>query len=178
MAAESTERREGLVSRRKALGLTQEDLADQLGVNRSTIVRWERGETVPQSWLQPRLAKALGVSASRLAELLRDDAPANGEPDSAAQRDAGQAGARGVAAPAVIPRQLPVAVPDFTGRVAELTPLTEILDSIGAGAPGTVVISAIGGTAGVGKTALALHWVVARMRRAGVLELPGAMEGW
>src|SRR5581483_9695788 len=27
-----------------------------------------------------------------------------------------------------------------------------------AGAPGTVVISAIGGTAGVGKTALALHW--------------------
>jgi tetratricopeptide (TPR) repeat protein/DNA-binding XRE family transcriptional regulator len=158
MAAESTERREGLVSRRKALGLTQEDLADQLGVNRSTIVRWERGETVPQSWLQPRLAKALGVSASRLAELLRDDAPANGEPDSAARRDAGQAGARGVAAPAVIPRQLPVAVPDFTGRVAELTALTEILHSIGAGAAGTVVISAIGGTAGVGKTALALHW--------------------
>ena len=33
-----------------------------------------------------------------------------------------------------------------------------MLEQAGAGAPGTVVISAIGGTAGVGKTALALHW--------------------
>jgi hypothetical protein len=33
-----------------------------------------------------------------------------------------------------------------------------MLDQAGAGAPGTVVISAIGGTAGVGKTALGLHW--------------------
>src|SRR5207253_3200693 len=36
--------------------------------------------------------------------------------------------------------------------------LTRILDSAGTGAPGTVVIAAIGGTAGVGKTALAVHW--------------------
>jgi tetratricopeptide (TPR) repeat protein len=33
-----------------------------------------------------------------------------------------------------------------------------LLADTGAGAAGTVVISAIGGTAGVGKTALALHW--------------------
>jgi DNA-binding SARP family transcriptional activator/tetratricopeptide (TPR) repeat protein len=56
------------------------------------------------------------------------------------------------------PWQLPAAVPHFTGRTAELAALTQILDDAGAGAPGTVVISAIGGTAGVGKTALALHW--------------------
>jgi hypothetical protein len=36
--------------------------------------------------------------------------------------------------------------------------LTRILDDAAADGPGTVVISAIGGTAGVGKTALALHW--------------------
>jgi len=60
--------------------------------------------------------------------------------------------------PAVVPRQLPAAVADFTGRAAELRALTRMLDQAGAGAPGTVVISAIGGTAGVGKTALALHW--------------------
>ncbi len=54
------------------------------------------------------------------------------------------------------PRQLPPAVAGFTGRAAELEALTRMLDH--AGGPGTVVISAIGGTAGVGKTALALHW--------------------
>jgi tetratricopeptide (TPR) repeat protein len=56
----------------------------------------------------------------------------------------------------VNPRELPSAVPDFTGRSAELESLTGLLDR--SGELGTVVISAIGGTAGVGKTALALHW--------------------
>jgi DNA-binding SARP family transcriptional activator len=55
-----------------------------------------------------------------------------------------------------VPRQLPAAVVGFTGRAAELAALNGMLDR--AEAPGTVVISAIGGTAGVGKTALALHW--------------------
>ena len=57
-----------------------------------------------------------------------------------------------------MPRQLPAAVPDFTGRTGELAALARVLEQTGADAPGTVVISAIGGTAGVGKTALALHW--------------------
>jgi tetratricopeptide (TPR) repeat protein/transcriptional regulator with XRE-family HTH domain len=129
-----------LAQRRKAVGLTQEQLAGQLGVERTTVVRWERGETQPLPWLQPKLARVLKVSADRLGELLA----------------VGPA-ARDVAAPAV-PRQLPAAVADFTGRAAELRALTRMLDQAGAGNPGTVVISAIGGTAGVGKTALALHW--------------------
>jgi DNA-binding SARP family transcriptional activator len=58
----------------------------------------------------------------------------------------------------VTPRELPPTVAGFTGRAAELAALTRTLDEAGAAAPGTVVISAIGGTAGVGKTALALHW--------------------
>jgi DNA-binding SARP family transcriptional activator/tetratricopeptide (TPR) repeat protein len=57
-----------------------------------------------------------------------------------------------------VPRQLPAALADFTGRATELAALAGMLDDAGAGGPGTVVISAIGGTAGVGKTALALHW--------------------
>lgn len=57
------------------------------------------------------------------------------------------------------PRQLPASVPDFTGRQAELAALTRVLDEAnGSTFPGALVISAIGGTAGVGKTALALHW--------------------
>jgi DNA-binding SARP family transcriptional activator len=57
-----------------------------------------------------------------------------------------------------VPRQLPAAVSGFTGRIAELEALTRMLDEPVADSPGTVVISAIGGTPGVGKTALALHW--------------------
>jgi DNA-binding SARP family transcriptional activator len=56
------------------------------------------------------------------------------------------------------PRQLPAAVPGFTGRAEELAALTRMLDDTEAAGPGTVVISAIGGMAGVGKTALAVHW--------------------
>ncbi|MGD0700623.1 MAG: tetratricopeptide repeat protein [Trebonia sp.] len=65
--------------------------------------------------------------------------------------------AEGRAQPAV-PRELPPAVPGFTGRSTELGALTGLLDRSAEQAPGAVVISAIGGTAGVGKTALAVHW--------------------
>ena len=131
-----------LAQRRKAMGLTQEQLAERLGVERSTVVRWERGDTQPLPWLRPRLASALRVSADRIEELLAAGAQPGGR--------------RGAAA--VVPRQLPVAIAGFTGRAGELGALTAMLDQSGAGTPGTVVISAIGGTAGVGKTALALHW--------------------
>src|SRR5215475_15981187 len=71
-------RRRGLAQRRKAVGLTQEQLAEQLGVERSTVARWERGETRPLPWLRPKLATALGVSADRVEELLAaGDTPAS-----------------------------------------------------------------------------------------------------
>ncbi len=54
-----------------------------------------------------------------------------------------------------VPRELPAAVSHFMGRDAELSLLTELAAKA---ARGTVVISAIDGTAGVGKTTLALHW--------------------
>ena len=58
----------------------------------------------------------------------------------------------------VVPRQLPRGSAQFVGRASELAALTAALAQAGAQAPGTVVISAIGGTAGVGKTTLAVHW--------------------
>jgi DNA-binding SARP family transcriptional activator len=57
-----------------------------------------------------------------------------------------------------VPRQLPGSAAHFTGRKGELAALSEILDQAGDRPPGTVVIGAIGGMAGVGKTALAVHW--------------------
>ena len=58
------------------------------------------------------------------------------------------------------PAQLPPDVYGFTGRETELRQLEELLTeaSSPAGTGGTVVISAIHGMAGIGKTALALHW--------------------
>jgi tetratricopeptide (TPR) repeat protein len=133
-------------------------------VERSTVVRWERGETEPVPWLRPRLAKALRISAERLAQLLDGAAPASEAQDAGAERT-GSASARhaggsasGNNAPTVTPRQLPATIADFTGRAAELAALNQILDDARADVSGTVVISAIGGTAGVGKTTLALHW--------------------
>ncbi|GAB3875683.1 BTAD domain-containing putative transcriptional regulator [Kibdelosporangium lantanae] len=55
-----------------------------------------------------------------------------------------------------VPRQLPSDVAGFTGRDSYLTQLDDLLPADGAGGP--VVISAIEGIGGVGKTALALHW--------------------
>lgn len=60
--------------------------------------------------------------------------------------------------PHVVPRQLPAAATIFAGRLGEMKALHRLLDQAAAGAGRTVVISLIGGTPGVGKTALAVHW--------------------
>ena len=74
---------------------------------------------------------------------------------------------RPVGAPRVVPAQLPADVDLFTGRAAELADLDRLLSATptqtgardaGGGGSTSVVISAVSGTAGVGKTALALRW--------------------
>jgi tetratricopeptide (TPR) repeat protein len=57
-----------------------------------------------------------------------------------------------------VPRQLPANVAHFTGRDAELAKLDALLTHDDTAQPATMVISAIAGTAGVGKTALMVHW--------------------
>ena len=68
-----------------------------------------------------------------------------------------------------VPRELPADVPGFTGRAAELAELDRLLAAptrgtaagtagAGDGPVTAAVISAVSGTAGVGKTALAVHW--------------------
>ncbi|MET7426663.1 BTAD domain-containing putative transcriptional regulator [Dactylosporangium sp. NPDC005555] len=54
------------------------------------------------------------------------------------------------------PAQLPADIPQFTGRLAAMARLDGILDAHLAGS--AVAITAVSGPAGVGKTALAVHW--------------------
>ncbi|MEV6694959.1 BTAD domain-containing putative transcriptional regulator [Micromonospora sp. NPDC051196] len=66
--------------------------------------------------------------------------------------------------PLARPAQLPAALSTFAGRTEELAQL-DLLPGVADDAPSTVVISAVSGTAGVGKTALAVHWAHQVARR-------------
>lgn len=63
-------RREALAERRRARGFSQEGLAQRLRIERSTVGRWERGETDPAAWIRPSLARALEVTLDELDDLL------------------------------------------------------------------------------------------------------------
>ena len=60
-----TARRDRLARRRKSLGFSQERLAVTLGVDRTTVGRWERGETDPHPYIRARLSGALQVTCRR-----------------------------------------------------------------------------------------------------------------
>jgi tetratricopeptide (TPR) repeat protein len=57
-----------------------------------------------------------------------------------------------------VPRQLPADTPGFVGRAGAIDQLNALLSDEDDPPIAAVVISAIAGTAGVGKTALAVHW--------------------
>lgn len=77
-------RRVSLAQARRVAGLTQEDVAHRVGVDRSTVGRWEAGATVPQPWARRKLADLVGMALPDLDDLLGPAcATAAGEPDTA-----------------------------------------------------------------------------------------------
>ncbi|MCG7203588.1 ATP-binding protein [Streptomyces arenae] len=128
-------------------GLTQEALAERSGVSVSTIRGMETGRR-----RNPQLASVRGLAA---ALGLRP-----------AERDDLLAAAGAAEPPAVpVPRQLPAPPAPFVGREHELARLDAALKPRSGAGPGshpgpaaTVVVSAIAGAGGVGKSWLALHW--------------------
>lgn len=78
-----------LARARKTAGFTQEELAYRLGVDRSTVGRWEAGETEPLPWLRPKLATLLGITRRELAKLIleAEKDPQAGEARGESDRD-------------------------------------------------------------------------------------------
>ena len=75
---------ENLTRRRKALGLSQEELAAQIGVSRQAVSKWETGDAVPDLNRLLALAEALNTSLDALCGQEAAESPsaaAPGEPD-------------------------------------------------------------------------------------------------
>jgi transcriptional regulator with XRE-family HTH domain len=75
-------RRVRFATRRRVVGFSQDRLAERLKIDRSTVARWESGETEPQPWLRPRLARVLEVSVDQLDELLAEASVVLSEEDT------------------------------------------------------------------------------------------------
>ena len=124
---------------RTGAGLTQEELAEAAGVSARSVSNLERGSVgTPQKETVRLLADALSLTGPARAEF------------EAAARSGPALG--GVAAAA---RALPRDIASFTGRQRELAELMAAVTAAAAG--GVVGIHAIGGMAGIGKTAFAVH---------------------
>jgi tetratricopeptide (TPR) repeat protein/transcriptional regulator with XRE-family HTH domain len=145
-----------LRSYRLAAAFTQEELAHLSGLSVRALADMERGRTTrPFRRSVSRLADALGLSGEELAVLLR--AARNGAIAARCPELPWSPRGPKTAPASVVPRQLPLAVAGFVGREAELAMLSGLLHDAEGGSA-AMVISAIDGTAGVGKTALAVHW--------------------
>jgi tetratricopeptide (TPR) repeat protein/DNA-binding XRE family transcriptional regulator len=152
---------------RKESRLTQEELAGEAGVSLRAIQDLEeRRHRTAHKPTAERLANALSL-AGQVRVLFVKTAAGRGlaaevlaarTADASAESSA--AVVPGPAASVLVPRELPADVGSFTGRAGELSELDALLTAAsGQGrTPGPVVISAVSGTAGAGKTALAVHW--------------------
>lgn len=147
-----------LVRRRRAMGLTQEEVAQRSALSVRTISDLERGHTRrPRPRSIQLLAAALNLNQAEVDRLLDSTRNcSNYETSGTAAFGAVEPDHRGLGAPAgsVLPRQIPMAPSHFSGRERELRALSAQLGDV----PRTVALTVICGPPGVGKTALAVYW--------------------
>jgi tetratricopeptide (TPR) repeat protein/transcriptional regulator with XRE-family HTH domain len=134
---------------RAEAGLTQEGLAAAAGLSTRSVSDLERGVNLRARRETSRLlADALELTGRARLEF---EAAARGEAASPHRSEVPAAAGSVAAATRTLPRD----VTNFTGRRAELRQLADAIANGNAG--GVVGICAIGGMAGIGKTAFAVH---------------------
>jgi len=158
---------------RNQVGLTQEELANKAGISTRSVSDLERGINLTARRDTARmLADALELSGQARTKF---EAAARGRPigdswmerdfaDGAEAADGTDGADRDALGFAAATRTLPRDIASFTGREIELTQLLDAVsaevaadDSDWPGAGGVVDVCAIGGMAGIGKTAFAIH---------------------
>lgn len=149
---------------RLATGLSREELAEYSGVSVRTLCYIESGRTrKPYRRTVQVLAGALGLEGPARDQFERAALSADqisGEGTATVRSDPAEETGRFVIPPQrgsifPIPAQLPHNVPGFVGREAELQEMTKLQEQH----PGPMLLlSAIDGSPGIGKTALAIHW--------------------
>jgi DNA-binding SARP family transcriptional activator len=108
--------------------------------------------------LRGRLIDELGVEPSPPLQRLQRQILALDPALDPSAPPASRAGPAMTSRASTVPRQLPADVATFTGRGEQLRRLDGMLGEEAAARAAGLVIAAIAGTAGVGKTALAVHW--------------------
>ena len=143
------------VEHRTGRDISKTTLARKIQVSQQSLYAYLAGTTLPPRDVLDRLLLELGVTGADLARIadLRDNLE---ERSRNRRRTDTSVGAATAAPAAACPRELPMDIPGFTGRTAELAELDDLLHTRDDSS--AVVISAVLGTAGVGKTALAIHW--------------------
>lgn len=116
---------------------TLESLAEASGVSVRAISDMERGRSLPRQATLGELMDALDLGEDERRRLVQASARRTHQPQ--------------------VPQQLPPDLAAFRGREQVLETVLGYTDQVAAHG-GHVVVSAIGGMAGVGKTALAVHW--------------------
>ena len=71
---------ENLVQLRKLNGLSQEELAEKVGVSRQTLSKWEVGESLPDIEKSRALADVFDVTLDELVSYENNDMPGMGVP--------------------------------------------------------------------------------------------------
>ena len=104
---------EKILYSRKRAGLSQEALADMVGVSRQAVSKWETGEALPETAKLPALGTALGVS---LDWLLSDAEPEEPEEELPVEPD--------VPLPVEAPVELPPVVPLLCTAVLLVVPVS------------------------------------------------------
>jgi tetratricopeptide (TPR) repeat protein/transcriptional regulator with XRE-family HTH domain len=128
--------------------LTQEQLAARSGLSVGAIRGLESGRIRrPRTESLRLLAQALDLAESDRRTLI-----------TVARDESTNTGPRQQARQAARPAQLPASATSFTGRTDALKILDGMLPNSVDAPSGLLILLAVAGTAGVGKTALAVHW--------------------